>query len=574
MRRLSIIDLDTGHQPIHNEDGSVWIVYNGEVYNFRELRADLLSRNHRFSTRTDTEVIVHLYEDHGEECVRYLRGMFALAIWDERKRKFFMARDRLGIKPLYYFLNDRQIVFASEMKSILAIPGIPRDIEMEGLLHYLQFGYIPDPYSIFRHIKKLPPGSFLSADHAGVRVERFWKLNFGRHPVGEGSALLEKSRELLQESVRMRLISDVPLGAFLSGGVDSSTIVALMSMESNEPVKTFSIGFEEPQFNELSHARAVAEHFHTDHHEMIVRPGSIDLIDTIIRSFDEPFGDPSAIPTYFVSKMAAGHVKVVLSGDGGDELFGGYDSYAAILQESKYERLPDPVRKILGRVSDSLPYRMYGRNYLQHIMLSGDERFLNYVSHMSHRKHVSLLSKDLQTQMKDGGSVLHHHLKEAPESDLLSRMQYLDFNCYLPGDILVKVDRMSMAHSLEVRIPFLDHVLVDFMATLPPKWKLCGGERKILLKRLASKLLPTKILTRAKQGFGVPLRHWFKEDLNSYLKEVLFDRRTVQRGYFNIAGVEALLKEHLRGRRDHSALLWHLLVLELWHRIYTVGVPE
>jgi asparagine synthase (glutamine-hydrolysing) len=391
--------------------------------------------------------------------------------------------------------------------------------------------------------------------------------------VKDAGELLERFHALLRESVRMRLMSDVPLGAFLSGGVDSSTVVAMMAGEMGEPLKTFSIGFEEPRFNELPFARAVAERYHTEHYEMIVRPESIDLIETIIGSFDEPFGDASAIPTYFVSKLASEHVKVVLSGDGGDEILGGYDSYATILSQNRYETLPAGLRILLGKVSKSLPDRFYGRNYLRHILLSRDERFLNYVSHISAVKNSHLLSRDLLEMMSKGETVFSHHLEEAPLSEPLSRMQYLDIHTYLPGDILVKVDRMSMAHSLEARVPLLDHVLVEFLATVPAEWKMNGNERKVLIKRIASDYLPPENLCRNKQGFGVPLRTWFREDLNSYVRGILLDTRSLQRGYFNRSSLESLLQEHDKSRRDHSALLWHLLVLELWHRLY-MDEPE
>jgi asparagine synthase (glutamine-hydrolysing) len=567
-RRLSIIDLSGGHQPIHNEDKRIWIVYNGEIYNFKKLRADLKSKNHVFYTSTDTEVIVHLYEEYGETCVDFLRGMFAFAIWDEDRNKLFIGRDRLGKKPLYYYWDETNIVFASELKAILACPWFQRDINIDGLLCYLQFGYIPDPLSIFQNVFKLPPAHTLTVEQGRLSLKEYWDVHFKINERTDEQEIYNKLLAKIKESVRLRLISDVPLGAFLSGGIDSSTIVALMAGEMTQPVKTFSIGFQEPEFNEIPYARRVSEIFGTEHHEMVVRPESFDLIEKIVMHFDEPFGDPSAIPTYYVSKLASQFVKVVLSGDGGDELFAGYDSYAEIMNQRIFERLPTTLKSAMRVLSKKMPTGAYGKNFLYHISLPTDERFINYVSHVSTTKNHQLLSSDLLIEMRNSEFIFSSFFDGVRGLEGLSWMQYADMKTYLPGDILVKVDRMSMAHSLETRVPLLDQNLVEFVNSLPSKYKMNGKTRKYILKKIASKLLPDEILHRKKQGFAVPLKYWFKGELKDYIRDIIFDQHTIKRGYFDTYYLTKLVKEHDRGRRDHSVLLWHFLILELWHRLY------
>lgn len=567
-RRLSIIDLSTGEQPIHNEDKQVWIVFNGEIYNFQDLKEDLIRAGHRFYTTTDTEVIVHLYEQYGDNCVKYLRGMFAFAIWDQKKKRMFVARDRFGKKPLYYYWNNKTFLFASELKGILACPDFKRTIDKEALANYLQYGYIPDPMSIFEGVYKLLPGHVLILENGKLAVNKYWDISFKCKENGNEEEVSEQLLEKLKESVKLRLISDVPLGAFLSGGIDSSTIVAIMAQEMSQPVKTFSIGFEEPGYNELPFAREVARLYQTDHHEMIVRPGSFDLIEKIVQHFDEPFGDESSIPTYYVSKLASDYVKVVLSGDGGDEVFAGYDSYSAIMHRNKYERIPECLRSAIRMVGEILPDGTRGKNFLYNISLPLDKRFIDYISHVSLFRNTKLLSGDLLNCLGAKEDVFEKYFEEAKEFDALSRLQYVDMKIYLPGDGLVKVDRMSMAHSLETRAPLLDQEVVEFVNRLPYRYKLNGVTRKYVFKKVAAQLLPKTVLDRKKQGFAPPLRYWFKGELKNYVKEILFERRTDQRGYFKQKYVRQLFSEYERGGRNYSKLLWHLLVLEIWHRLY------
>ncbi len=567
-RRLSIIDLSTGEQPIHNEDRKIWIVFNGEIYNFQGLREELIKAGHGFYTSTDTEVIVHLYEKYGDNCVKYLRGMFAFAIWDQRKKRIFAARDRLGKKPFYYYWDDETLLFASELKGILACPDFKRTIDKKALANYLQYGYIPDPMSIFEGVYKLLPGHVLTVENEKLAINKYWDISFECKENGSEQEVCEQLFGKLKESVKLRLISDVPLGAFLSGGIDSSTIVAMMAQETSQPVKTFSIGFEESDYNELPYAREVAELYQTDHHEMIVRPGSFDLVEDIIQHFDEPFGDASSIPTYHVSKLASEYVKVVLSGDGGDEVFAGYDSYSAIMYRNKYDKIPKYLRSAIRMVGETLPDGTRGKNFLYNISLPLDERFIDYISHVSLFRNRKLLSGDLLNYLRAKEDVFEKYFEEAKEFDALSRLQYADMKTYLPGDILVKVDRMSMAHSLETRAPLLDQEVVEFVNGLPYRYKLNGGTRKYVFKKVAEKLLPRAILNRKKQGFALPLRYWFKDELKNYIREILFERQTCQRGYFDQKYVRKLFSEYETGRRDYSKLLWHLLVLEVWHRLY------
>lgn len=567
-RRLSIIDLSSGHQPVHNEERKIWIVFNGEIYNFQGLRNDLIKAGHRFYTSSDTEVIVHLYEKYGDDCVKYLRGMFAFAIWDQKRKRIFVARDRLGKKPLYYHWDNKTLLFASELKGILACPDFKRTIDREALVNYLQYGYIPDPMSIFRGVCKLPPGHVLTVESGSLSVSKYWDISFESKATGDEEEVSEQLLEKLRESVKLRLISDVPLGAFLSGGIDSSLIVALMAKQMSQPVKTFSIGFEEADYNELPYAREVAELYKTDHHEMVVRPGSFDLIENIVHHFDEPFGDASSIPTYYVSKLASEYVKVVLSGDGGDELFAGYDSYSAIMYRNKYERIPKYLRSAIKMAAEILPDGSRGKNFLYNISLPLDKRFIDYISHVSLFRNTKLLSGDLVNYLGKKEDVFEKYFEEARKFDALSKLQYMDMKTYLPGDILVKVDRMSMAHSLETRTPLLDQEVVEFVNGLPYRYKLNEATRKYVFKKVARKLLPETILNRKKQGFAVPLRYWFKDELKSYIREVLFEKRTCQRGYFNQKIVHKLFSEYEMGRRDYSKLLWHILVLEVWHRLY------
>ncbi len=571
MRRLSIIDLNTGHQPISNEDGSVWVVFNGEIYNFQELRNELAGKGHAFRTNTDTEVLVHLYEEAGVEGLGRLRGMFGFAIWDAARRRLFLARDRFGKKPLYYAALAEGFWFGSELKCLRAA-GVPQDVDEQALRYYFRFGYIPDPYSAFRAIRKLPAGSWLTREADGtIRRERYWRPPVPAvQPEGAESEaeMRARLRDVFDESVRIRMIADVPLGAFLSGGIDSSLVVASMALQSSEPVKTFSIGFEESGYNELPYASLVAKKYGTEHHEILVRPNSIDLVSKLVRHFDEPFGDASAIPTFIVSEFAARQVKVALSGDGGDELFAGYERFVAAHERlRRVGGLPGAVRGPLGWIAERLPYSAYGKNWLH--MISRDSGLARYLeitfSPYGLRKEllrsVWMLPSGMEFLRREFPDCL---LEE--DADLLSQAMYFEAAVNLPGDMLVKVDRMSMANSLEVRCPMLDHELAKVAALLPAAWLIRNGKGKQFLVESFADRLPPELLTRPKWGFAVPLKLWFRTTLKGFLWDHLTSREFLGRGYVSPEFLRHLLEEHDSGRRDNEAWLWSLLMLELWHR--------
>lgn len=571
MRRLSIIDLAGGHQPISGEDGSVTIVFNGEIYNYQDLQQDLEARGHKFTTHSDTETIVHAYEEYGRACVDHLRGMFVFAIWDQQSRSLFIARDRAGKKPLFYTITRHgTLVFGSELKALLMHPEVEREINLTAIDAYLTLGYVPDPLSIFRGVHKLPPGHHLTYSNGEVTVQQYWDFVFEAAGSQREEDYLEELRRLLDESVRLRLIADVPLGAFLSGGIDSSVVVALMARHMDQPVKTFSIGFNEDSYNELKYARLTAATFGTDHHEFIVTPEICDVVDELVWHLDEPFADQAAIPNYIVSKLARNYVTVVLSGDGGDELFAGYTRYVVERQRSGFARLPRGVREgLMKPLSQRLPHGAWGRNYLHNVSLEPVSRYLDSVSIFSGLNRSLLYAREFQEKLGAGDYVaqLFAELSAKVGTDEpLDRLLYLDSKTYLPGDILTKVDRMSMAVSLEARAPLLDHKLIDFVTRIPAGMKLAGLETKHLLKRAVQDLIPSEILHRPKQGFGVPIQEWINQQLRERMRETLTEPRTRQRGYVNPKYVDVLLDEHERGRRDHSTGLWALLMLELWHR--------
>ena len=586
MRRLSIIDLAGGHQPISNEDNAVTIVFNGEIYNYRELQSLLQSRGHRFRTNSDTETIVHAYEEFGAGCVDHLRGMFAFAIWDDREKKLFIARDRVGKKPLYYSVTRAgTLVFGSELKSLLKHPDIERNINPQSLDAYFSLGYVPDPISIFANVEKLPPGHHLTFTNGRLSIERYWDFSYESNGNGHSAAdYLDELRSLLDEAVKLRLVSDVPLGAFLSGGIDSSTVVGLMARHMNQPVKTFSIGFNEDSYDELKYARATARKFGTDHHEFIVTPDICNVVDDLAWHFDEPFADSSAIPTYVVSKLAREHVKVVLTGDGGDELFAGYSRYVTERRRSKFDLLPRVVREgLMDPLSRRLPHGAWGRNYLHNVSLDPIGRYLDSVSVFTGLNKDSLYTTDFSDQLRGrslrpgssetlNASYVDSYFRELSgqvRTDAkLDSLLYIDSKTYLPGDILTKVDRMSMAVSLEARVPLLDHKLIEFVTRIPAAMKMAGLETKHLFKRAIADLVPAEVLNRPKQGFGVPIQHWINQQLRERIRDTLNDQRTIQRGYVSRNHVELLLDEHERERRDHSMALWSLLMLELWHRHY------
>ena len=571
MRRLSIIDLSTGHQPIHNEDQSVWLVFNGEIYNYRELRRELESAGHRFYTASDTETIVHAYEEWGEGAFVRLRGMFGIALWDRRKRMLLLARDRSGMKPLHYAERDGRLYFGSEIKSLLAAHAVDREIDLEALDHYLSFLYAPRDRALFKGVRKLPPGHYLRWQDGRCDVRTYWEIAATETFRGSADEAAVALRGVLAGAVRSHMMSDVPLGAFLSGGVDSSIVVGLMAEASDRPVKTFSIGFDDPAFDELEHARTVARHFGTDHHEFVVRPDGLAILDRLIEHFDEPFADSSAIPTWYVSEMARRHVTVVLSGDGGDELFGGYDRYIPHPRVAQFDRLALPgMREAAGRLWPLLPHGARGKNFLRHVSRDMEGRYIDSVAFFQADERRTLYSPDVRRALDRWNSEDTVASRFARFASLPphSRMMRFDFETYLPEDVLTKVDRMSMAHSIESRVPLLDNEVIDFAASLPTAFKIHNGRRKHVLKESAKTLLPPGILDRKKQGFGVPLGAWFRGGLTDVFSDVLSSPRTRQRGYFEPAFIDRLVQEHLSGKRDHNLRLWQLLVFELWHRQY------
>ncbi|MDP3298333.1 MAG: asparagine synthase (glutamine-hydrolyzing) [Thermodesulfovibrionia bacterium] len=589
-RRLSIIDLEGGKQPLSNEDGTVWITYNGEIYNFPELRKELIEKGHRFKTKSDTETIVHAYEEYGVQCLEKLRGMFAFGIWDDKKKRLFLARDRLGKKPLYYYLNDKKFIFASELKAILQDKRVNREINSKAIADYLTYNYIPFPETIFKGIYKLPPAHFMTvkivqgvqssqgdikqAECLDLSVQQYWDIKYEPDYSLSEDDWADALRENLKEAVRLRLISDVPLGAFLSGGIDSSTVVALMSMVQDTPVKTFSIGFKEEDFSEVKYARDVSKIFGTEHHEMIVEPDAMGILPDLAWEFDEPFADSSAIPTYYVSKMARQHVTVILSGDGGDEIFAGYRRYLWARDMHRYDWLPITLKKILfGIPAVLLPDGMKGKGMLTHLSKSPFERYAGLNTFSDHSYLKNLLSADVITDLKqnyNGGNPNYAYLKGfydvCKSDDYLTKIQYMDTKTYLADDILTKVDRASMLCSLETRAPLLDHKVVELAARIPSSLKINNNETKYILKKAMKGILPDEILYRKKMGFGVPLLHWFKKDLAEYARDILLSKKAVDRNIFNQNYIQSILKNHQKKGRDLSARIWALLFFEHWCR--------
>ncbi|MCA1594725.1 MAG: asparagine synthase (glutamine-hydrolyzing) [Acidobacteria bacterium] len=575
MRRLAIIDLAGGQQPIHNRDRTAWIVFNGEIYNYREVREHLEKLGHSFYTDCDTEIIVHLYDRYGADCPKHLRGMFAFAIWDERKEELFLARDRVGKKPLLYAQAGSKFIFGSEFNALLQHPDISRDVDREAIHHYLSFMCVPAPLTAYRSIRKLEPGHSLRLTRDGeVKIERYWQPDFSKKLKISEEEAGERAVEILREAVRVRLMSEVPLGAFLSGGIDSSTVVALMSEESSEPVKTFSIGFEEQDFSELHHARRIAEHVSADHHEFIVRPDAMEVLPTLVEHYGEPYADSSAIPTYYVSRETRRHVTVALNGDGGDECFAGYERYAAMRLSETYRRLPGLLREnVIRQVAEMLPSSELRRGrvrslqrFLRAASLPPVDRYLRWVSVFDPQAKAALYSDDFlrETAGHDVRQWLAPWFARANGAGVVDASLLTDTMTYLPNDLLVKVDIASMAVSLEARSPFLDHHVIEFAARLPENLKLRGLTTKYLLKRALKKLLPTENLTRSKMGFGVPIGHWFRGQMQGFLRETLLSERSLKRGFFRPEAVARLVEEHTAGQKDYAHQLWTLLMLELW----------
>lgn len=580
MRRLSIIDLTGGHQPISNEEGSIHIVFNGEIYNFQELREQLEEAGHTFSTHSDTEVIVHGYEEYGPDVVHHLRGMFGFSIWDSTTETLMIARDRPGIKPMHYYKDDEKFLFGSEIKSILQCERVPREVNLEALDRFLTFEYVFSPETIFQKIHKLPPGHFLLLHKGEIRIEQYWD-NLPTIPDEQDDEeyYAQHLAELLEESVKMRLISDVPLGALLSGGIDSSAIVGYMAKHSDRPVKTFSIGFEEQTYNELDYARTVAEHFKTEHHELIIKPDAVDLVDNLVKNLDEPFGDFSIFPTYLVSKMAREHVTVALSGDGGDELFAGYDTYIADWVARGYQKIPAVFRnQIAAPLVDRIPpspkkkgFVNRTKRFVKGMLLPPDLMHTRWMIFLQEQEKQKLYSGNLLDTYERGNSyqfIQEYFRRSQNGVTPLAQQEYVDVKTYLTDDILVKVDRMSMAPSLETRVPFLDHKVMEFAATIPTSLKLKGLTTKYILKKAVSDLLPEKILVRGKEGFSIPIKNWIMHELRPLLLDTLSEDRMKARGYFQPRYVQQLVQEHLNGKENHSHRLWALMMFEIWHQNY------
>ncbi|MGA9566704.1 MAG: asparagine synthase (glutamine-hydrolyzing), partial [Candidatus Korobacteraceae bacterium] len=563
-----IIDLSTGHQPMSNEDGSVWVVFNGEIYNYQELREDLIQRGHQFRTNSDTETLVHLYEEKGTDGLKLLRGMFAFCIWDARKRSLLLVRDRFGKKPLYYANTPTGFYFGSELKC-LRVAGVPLDLDREALRLYFQFGYIPDPYSPFSGVRKLMPGCWMTCSNDGeIDLGRYWRLPAFSEENRTGctkAQAKEKLRELFDEAVRIRMIADVPLGAFLSGGIDSSLVVASMALQSPAPVKTFSIGFEEAAYNELDYARLVAKKYKTDHHEIVVRPDSVALIKKLVRHYDEPFADSSAIPTYIVSDFAVKHVKVALSGDGGDEFFAGYTVVADVQKYMFVDDLPRALRKLISWTADGLPYSAYGKNFLR--MLGSPTAIDRYFTQNYTPYFLRKRMLNPEWMLPADAAILERMLPDNFDSendDILSQLMYFEATNLLTGDFLTKVDRASMAASLEVRCPLLDDQFCEFATRIPTSWKLHNGKGKRFLIEALGDRLPPELLTRRKMGFGVPLDRWFRGPLRELVHDTLLGRSFLDRGIATPDFVRYLVDEHESGRRENHHQIYALLMIELW----------
>jgi asparagine synthase (glutamine-hydrolysing) len=574
-RRLSIVDVAGGHQPIFNEDKTICVLLNGEIYNYPELRAELQARGHRFTTHSDTEAIVHLYEDLGESCFERLNGMFAIALWDMKRRRLLLARDRIGEKPLYYSIERDRLLFGSELKALLAADSLPRDIDPQALSDYFSLGYIPAPKTVYRSVRKVRPAHYLVVSDEGLEEKEYWNLSFAQTEERSEEQWCERLKHRLCEVTRMRLMSDVPLGAFLSGGVDSSSVVAMMSHVMNRPVTTCSIGFEEEEYDESGFAQHVAKHFKTDHHEEIVRPDAIEIMKKLVWHYDEPFADSSAIPTYYVSKAARQHVTVALGGDGGDENFAGYRRYYYEHFENRFRTLVPRVLKQtvfgpLGRMYPPMiraPRIFRGKATFESLSRSPLEGYFNCVSIFRPQDKLQLLSGDFQGSLGgyDSLDVFRHHYDRADTNDLLSKIQYVDIKTYLPDDIMAKVDRASMAVSLEVRAPFLDHEFMQQIAAIPSSLKLRGRDGKYILKRAMRPLLSDGILYRRKQGFAVPLKRWFRKELRDMAYEAICNTSD---GILDQKYLKTIWHQHQDGILDKSPQLWSVLMFRKWKEAF------
>lgn len=561
-RRLSVIDLATGRQPIFNQSGTVAVVFNGEIYNFVELRKELIAKGYRFRTNTDTEVIAHLYDDVGIECVHRLRGMFAIAIWDATRGELFLVRDRVGKKPLYYARARGGIYFASEVQALAAVPGVSREVDDGAVDLYLTFGYIPSPWSIYRAIRKVPPAHWLRVRGETVTLERYWQPCFEPKLDLEYREARQELLRLFTESVRLRLISDVPLGVFLSGGVDSSAVAAVMSTISPEPIKTFSIGFSDPRYNELAYARVVARHYRTDHHEWVVEPQALDVLPEIVRGYGEPYGDSSAIPTWYLSRLARSHVTVALNGDGGDELFAGYPWHRVIPALNRVAPLAPP--SLMRRLARSRILPRRGRALAELLGMSEVQRVLRLQSFLTEADRDRLYHREFRERVDRNAERYLEQVYDSGSLDRYDRVFRMDLLSYLPDDLLVKVDRASMAHGLECRSPLLDQHLVEFACRLPARWKIRGQRTKFMFKDAVQSLFPPGFLDRRKMGFSVPIGEWFKSEWKDWVSGTLLDGPLAKRSLLDRRELQAILAEHGSGRRNRESLIWNLAMLNLW----------
>jgi asparagine synthase (glutamine-hydrolysing) len=580
IQRLRVIDLVGGDQPISNEDGSVVVVLNGEIYNFRELRDRLRGDGHRFATQGDTEVIAHLYEEEGARCVRHLHGMFAFALWDRRRRRLLLARDRIGKKPLFYAFSRGGLTFASEMRALLEDRQVGTEIDPSAANCFLAYGYVPAPMSIFSGVRKLEPAHTLLLERGRMATERYWSLDYSRKlQVKDPRELLEPIRDAIRLATRRRLIADVPLGAFLSGGIDSSAVVAAMAEASTSAVKTFSIGFDNDAFDELPHARRVAGLFGTDHNEFVVRPDAISIVPKLVRHYGEPFADSSAIPSFYLAELTRRQVTVALNGDGGDESFGGYTRYVANRWASRLDHIPGPLRRgaaavVPGRGGGELTsLENKARRLLQGLALEPPARYARYVSWCDAAMRTRLYSDDFASLVADSpaADVIAGPWDSATGKDVLDKMLEVDVNTYLPGDLIPKIDIATMAHGLEARSPLLDHEVMELAASIPADLKVRGGDKKWILREALRDWLPDEILDRPKQGFSVPVGDWFRHELRDLVSGVLLDPKAVARGYFRPEAIRTMLDRHSRGASQETKPLWALFMFELWHREFVDG---
>jgi asparagine synthase (glutamine-hydrolysing) len=580
-RRLAIIDLsEAAAQPMASADGAIWITFNGEIYNFQDVRRELEGHGASFRSQSDTEVIIAAYQQWDVGCLERLRGMFAFAIWDGRRQRLLLARDRLGMKPLWYRTDADGIAFASEAKAFLAERAYVPDVDPEGISQYLTYQYVPAPASAFRSVRKLPPAHFLLVENGKLDIRRYWRLRYEPKRRIREAAAADELVARLREAVRLRLVSDVPLGAFLSGGLDSSAVVALMAQETNRPVKTFSIGFDEPEYDELPYARMVAERYGTDHREFVVRPDAIQLLPKIVWHYGEPFADSSAIPTYCLAEHTRQHVTVALNGDGGDESFAGYERYLAHVAAGRADHLPRPLRQVLAALTRRLGGHSMkwtkGVQLLAAYDVPRERRYAYGLMHFQPELKAELCTPEFLASAggRDETDVILEAYARSDASDFLDRTLDVDVNRYLPDDLLVKVDAATMAHGLEARSPLLDHPFMEFAASLPPELKLHGLVKKYIFKHAVAGLLPDVLINRRKMGFGVPIDHWFRGELGGFASDVLLSRASIERGYFRPEVVRRLLEEHVAGIRAWHYQLWNLLVLELWHRAFIDARPQ